>query len=128
MAIKKFIWTLFFKNLDGEMLWTLGMEFSVLRPTFTNKLLKVVAILLSSSITFPSIVSCEIFSEFFFTLTIFFIPSHVFYVIDMLLKIFCIILFLDFLISLLILFLNKEYRCLQFSLLGCLKWKRKYSL
>ena len=34
-----------------------GMEFSVLGPTFTKKLLKLDAITLSSSITFPATIS-----------------------------------------------------------------------
>ena len=73
------------------MFGTFGMEFSLLGPTLTKSLLKLDANTLPSSMTFPAILSCEVFLEVFFTfiynvLT----PSQFYYVINMFIKIFSI--------------------------------------
>ena len=65
-AIIKSNWFLFLRNLVGDMLGTLGTDFSVTGPTFAKKLLKLLVIVTGSSITLPLIFNCEIEKSAFF--------------------------------------------------------------
>ena len=87
-ANTKFIWLQFFNNL-GDILGTFGIKFSVLTITLAKKLLKLVAVSLSLSM----ILSWVVLLEVFFKLTIFSMPSQVFYcVINMSSKVINIVL------------------------------------
>ena len=68
--------------MEGHLLGTLGTVFSVSGPTFAKKLLKLFAIAVGSSIIFPFTFSCDIVKlTDFLTLTIFLMPSHVFFML-----------------------------------------------
>ena len=77
----KLISFLLIRNVDGDILGTLGIAFSVDGPTLTKKILKLLAKSLSLSTIFPPIFNWVVFNEDFLMLTIFLIPSQVFFIL-----------------------------------------------